>query len=297
MVFTIDKFSRSAFEVPRSSERGRPFVISKEEMSEAVRLSVLDTMREYNKRLDSIVRHWEKDNKPIFNPNVSINRQLGLSAIERTPIEFILENDLIFHFVSAGTKPHGINPVNVPNLSFTGFEIDDPDNFAAFERKVSEKVGVVRRNKKGRFIKPRPRNTLLASRAKTARQERSSVVFPKTYIAGTAHRQLSFTRPIYTGKVRLALKEPVGIDAPAFAVFHPGVKGRQLKEALITPSSSSSRIDLDTFYQERVQARVERSAGFEASNPSVSASAKKSFVPGLDRREFVMESGRVKFCC
>ena len=252
MPFAIDDFDMRRWLDP--NEDGIP-VLEESEVSEAIRLSILTVMNEYNKALNRIVGQWKEYNKPVFAPNVSVERQLGLSRIESAPIEFNLENSAIFHLVSKGARAHGIKPKpDGPGyLAFKGWDLSDryeDRNRESYQERKARSVGV---RKGGRG----PRDTILAK--KFSQAERDARYYPPTWQPASSVRSFTSRNPQALGDAILQiLPNPKAPDDPL--VNHPGFEGRQFEEMFesgVLPGEGN----MQDLYYDQVTAHLERAAG------------------------------------
>ena len=266
-------------------------VVNEEQVSEAVRFAIRDTMRRYSDRVKKLTFSWKPENKPIFESNFDPQRQLGLVALDSNPVIFNLTNTRIWGIVSAGSIEHKIFPKYGNSLlRFTGWDPDflEKGNTPRGRRKAvpvdidrsfASTRGSLRRSSLGREQLTR----LNATNAQRRRREKRPS-YPQTYIPSTKPNTFNSARSRHLGNatIRLTFNKDNPLGLPH--VDHPGFEARNLTGMLLGTHGSPPGGDLSEFYFDQVFARLQQEAGVSFDR-----------TPGagqlFGRREFVVEQG------
>ena len=268
---------------------------NREEVANAIRLAIRDTMRQYTNRVNTLTFYWKPENKPQFASNFRAEQQLGLQTIESQPIVFVLENTRIWGLVSAGSPEHEIKPKpGNTSLRFTGWEalIDYGRTTAGGNFYIAGTRSVdigrsfrARAGAAGRGSLGRVRTARLASAQQQRGRRSTSPSYPPTYIPATKPLVYSSGAPPRalgnaTIRLRANSREPDGLPV----VHHPGFEGRNLTGILLGTHGRAPGGDLNDYYANQVYVRLDQTVP-----DSQLGRLRPDIRPTTGRQEFVIE--------
>lgn len=258
MPFSIETFFEAgtdSFFADLANETVGGISYSPEDVSNAVRLAIRDTMRQYTKRVDTLTFYWKPENKPTFISNFRPEQQLGLHALESGPVIFVLDNTDIWGLVSAGSPAHQIKPKPGNSLlRFTGWDAETGVTGIDIGRSFRSRAAAARRGSLGRA-----RGARLGDVSRVRSYDEAEGSFPPTYIPSTRPNVYSSGAPpqaLGNATIRLTHNSREFDRRPV--VNHPGFEGRNLTGILLGTHGNAPGGDLIDFYSNQVYVRLDQ---------------------------------------